>query len=235
MFLKFPAQLSPIPLCQLPTSTWVHITGTRTPFLLLQHLLPLSFIFCSKLPAATFSGLWGQLPNPASPLPRYAGLDPLTTCSAGPVKSGVGDTWGQLRVLVLPGHLRQATYLHLFLHWPLPGRSVKIKLEFFFCLNTIEFPISLTHIGMCYYSYSNYSTKLPRLRVLATPFAYFSKLRANWCLRTVACLTHILLICPLHSFLRSLSSCIHQPPAAKVQSSLPPQGSWVQPLPWESS
>ena len=110
-FLKFPAQLSPIPLCKLPTSTGVHIAGTWTPFLPLQHLLPLSFIFCSKLPAATFSGLWGQLPNPASPLPRYAGLVPLTPCSAGPVKSGVGDTWGQLRVLVLPGHLRQATYL----------------------------------------------------------------------------------------------------------------------------
>lgn len=110
-FLKFPAQLSRIPLFTFPVSTGVHIASTRTPFLLLQHLLTLSFIFCSKLPTVTFSGLWGQLPNSASPLARYAGLVPFTPCSVGPEESGVGDTWGQLRVPVLPGYLGQATYL----------------------------------------------------------------------------------------------------------------------------
>ena len=137
-FLKFPAQLSPIPLCMLPTSTRIHITGTRTPFLPLQHLLPLSFIFCSKLPAVT-SGLWGQLPNPASPLARYAGLVPLTPCSVGPEESGVGDTWGQLRVPVLPGHLGQATYLQWeFVSSLTPSwRVCEDKIRIFFCLNTI--------------------------------------------------------------------------------------------------
>lgn len=94
-----------------PYINWGPHHCTRTPFLPLQHLLPLSFIFCSKLPAVTFSGLWGQLPNPASPLARYAGLVRLTPCSVGPEESGVGDTWGQLRVPVLTGHLGQATYL----------------------------------------------------------------------------------------------------------------------------
>ena len=115
------------------TFTDVHTAGIMTPFLLLQHLLPPEFHAPSKLPAATFSGQWGQLPNPASLRP-----DPPSSSLPHPAALALmnwelGDTQGRLGAPVLldtsggPLVLRETLFLH---HSP-PGGSVKIKLEFF--------------------------------------------------------------------------------------------------------